>query len=324
MRHSAQYSAAFLLLAAAGCSGSGRSVPTYSGTIEAVEVDVGPEVAGRILERPVDEGSRVEAGDVIARIDPESYGISESETEAALSKAKAALAEMTHGYRVEEVEAAAREVDQAKAQLVLAETQVGRAQRLVAEEVRPDEDLDVARRDLDVANAQLRAAQARYDLVHRGYRQEEVDQALAEVKRFEALLDQRRLDLRRTTVTSPLKGTVTEKLQEPGEYAKVGSPIVTVADLENLYTWVYLSTLELPHIKVGQEVSVRIDAFPGEDFPGRVSYISPEAEFTPKNVQTVEDRVQLVFGVKVSVPNPDGRLKIGIPADVVLNRTDPP
>jgi len=325
MTPSARIVAVLAAIAAfSSCSPGGARMPTYSGTIEAVEVDVVPEVPGRILERPVDEGSRVAAGDVIARIDPESFRNALAETEAALDTAKASLALLTRGYRPEEIDAAAREVDQAKAQVALAGTQVGRAERLVADHVRPEEDLDIARRDLDVAKAQLQAATARYDLVHRGYRKEDVDRAAAEVRRLEAQLEQRRLDLRRTTVVSPLAGTVTEKLQEPGEYARVGSPIVTVADLENLYTWVYLSTLELPHIEVGRKVSVRIDAFPGEDFPGSVAYISPVAEFTPKNVQTVEDRVQLVFGVKVAVPNPDGRLKIGIPADVVLNRPETP
>jgi len=142
-------------------------MPTYSGTIEAVEVDVVPEVPGRILERPVDEGSRVAAGDVIARIDPESFRNALAETEAALDTAKASLALLTRGYRPEEIDAAAREVDQAKAQVALAGTQVGRAERLVADHVRPEEDLDIARRDLDVAKAQLQAETARYDLVHR-------------------------------------------------------------------------------------------------------------------------------------------------------------
>ena len=102
------------------------------------------------------------------------------------------------------------------------------------------------------------------------------------------------------------------------KYARPGSPIVAVADLVNLYTWVYVTQVELAGIRTGDDVAVRIDGAPGKEYPGKVIYISKEAEFTPKNVQTVQDRAQLVFGVKVSVTNNDGSLKVGIPADVVL------
>ena len=313
-----------LLFLAAGifslpaCTNRGGEDSVYSGTIEAVEVDIVPEVAGRIVTRPVDQGDPVEAGTVVATIDSEEYRLALAETEAALAEARARLALLAAGYREEEVRAAAREVDEAEAQVVLAEAQVRRVESLFADEVSAAADLDVARRDLDVGKARLAAVRARHALVSRGYRREEIDQARAEAARLEALSASRRLDLDRTTIRSPLKGTVTEKLREVGEYVQKGSPIVSVADLTNLYTWVYLSEVDLPEVREGDSVSVRIDGAPGREFPGRVVYISKEAEFTPRNVQTVEDRVQLVFGVKVAVTNSDGSLKIGIPADVAL------
>jgi len=317
----------FVLLAAllpglAGCRSGGEEV-LYSGTIEAVEVDVVPDVNGRILTRPVDEGAQVAAGDVVATIDPESYRNAANETEAALSEANARLELLASGYRKEEVTAAAREVDEAKAQVELARTQLERIETLVEQKIATTEELDRARRDVDVVRARLAAAEARLSLLTRGYRKEEVAQAVAEGQRLEALLAQRRLDLDRTTVRAPIAGTVTEKILEAGEYARAGSPIVSVADLKNLYTWVYLSEVDLPRVKIGDTVQVRIDGAPDRTFPGTVAYISPQAEFTPRNVQTREDRVQLVFGVKVSVPNPDGILKIGIPADVVLDAGGP-
>jgi len=312
-----------LLLAAAlsltgGCSRGDGGDPVYSGTIEAVEVDVVAEVAGRILERPVDEGYAVEPGTLIAKIDPEPYRLAVEETQASLREARARLALLEAGYRTEEIEEARRNLQEAEAQVDLARTQVARVENLVAQAVSTQEDLDIARRDLQVATARAQAARARLDLVERGYRLEDKKQAEAEVGRLEALLASRQFDLDRTQVVSRVAGTVTQKLQEPGEYAGVGSPIVTVADLANLYTWVYLGEAELGRIRLGDDVAVRIDSYPGRDFPGRVVYISDEAEFTPKNVQTVEDRVQLVFGVKVAVANPDGALKVGVPADVLL------
>ncbi len=281
-------------------------------------MDVVPEVSGRILVRQVDQGDAVEAGSPVAQIDPEPYRITLAEATAALRSARAKLTLLTSGYRREEVAAAGREVDEAEAQVAQAEARISRVQDLVRQQVGTPDDLDVARRDLDVTRARLSAAKERHALLLRGYRGEEIEQGRAEVARLEALRDRAKLDLDRTIVRSPLRGTVTEKLQEVGEYARPGSPIVAVADLVNLYTWVYVTQVELAGIRTGDEVSVRIDGAPGKEYPGKVIYISKEAEFTPKNVQTVQDRAQLVFGVKVAVTNNDGSLKVGIPADVVL------
>ncbi|HZC67761.1 MAG TPA: efflux RND transporter periplasmic adaptor subunit [Nitrospirales bacterium] len=305
----------FLLV---GCPRGGAGGPAYSGTIEAVEVDVAPEVAGRIVSRPVDQGDTVKKDDTVAVIDPESYRIALAETEASLVEARAKLAEMTAGYRKEEVETASHQVQEAEAQLTQAEARVNRVEEMLAQKIATPDDRDVAHRDRDVARARVDAAKSRLALLAHGYRREEIDQALAAVSRLQAARDQRRLDLARTTVKSPVAGTVTEKLQEPGEYARPGSPIVSVADLENLYTWVYLGEADLPRVRIGDDVVVRVDGMPGHDFPGKVVYVSRTAEFTPKNVQTAQDRVQLVFGVKVAVANPDGALKVGIPADVHL------
>ena len=318
MQRHAYFPLAALLTVLTGCEIPGGQRPLYSGTIEAVEVDVVSDVSGRILSRPVDEGVNVGAGDVVATIDPEPYLNAARETEAALSEAGARLDLLTAGYRKEEITAVAREEDEARAQVELARTQLRRIEILVDGRIATAEDLDRARRDVDVAKARLAAATARLDLLTGGFRKEEVAQARAEVARLEALLAQRRLDLDRTTVRAPIAGTVTEKILEAGEYARAGSPIVSIADLKHLYTWVYLSEVDLPRVTIGDAVDVRIDGAPDRSFPGTVAYISPQAEFTPRNVQTREDRVQLVFGVKVSVPNPDGTLKVGIPADVVL------
>lgn len=308
------------LLTLAACDSRPAREPLYSGTIEAVRVQIVAEVAGRILSRPVDQGDQVEANTPIALIDPASYQLALAEIEAGLDGARSRRALLSTGYRTEEVQAAAREVDEAEAGVTQTEARILRIEDLVAQKIAAPDDLDVARRDRDASKARLAAARQRHSLLTRGYRHEEIDQASAEVSRLEALLGMRALDLERTTVRSPIAGTVTEKLMEAGEYARPGSPIVSVADLVHLYTWVYLSEVELGKVRLGDQVDVRIDAYPGRNFPGKIVYISTQAEFTPKNVQTVEDRVQLVFGVKVAVDNPGGELKVGIPADVALPR----
>jgi HlyD family secretion protein len=245
------------------CRERGARTPIYSGTIEAVEVDVVPEVTGRILKRPVDQGDHVAVGDVVALIDPQPYQNALAETEAALQEARARLSLVRTGNRPEEIEAAARAVDEARAQVTLSEAQVKRIEELFAGQVVSQDDVDRVRRDLDVARARLASAEQRHRLLRRGFRREEIAQAAAEVARLESLLAQRRLDLERTTVKSPLQGTVTEKIQEPGEYARTGSPIVSVADLQHLYVWVYLNTIEQGRLRLGDDVSVRVDAYKG-------------------------------------------------------------
>jgi len=313
---------ALCALALPACSGGNGKGSTYSGTIEAVEVDVVAEVAGRLLTRPVDQGAHVKKGDPIATIDPQPYRYALAETEGALAQAGARLAELTRGYRREEIDASAHEAEEAAAQVEQAEARVRRVEELSRQQVASQDDRDVAERDRGVARARLAGARSRLALLTHGYRNEEIEQAHGEVARLTAVRDARRLDLDRTSIASPVEGTVTQKLLEPGEYARPGSPIVTVADLENLYTWVYLGEADLPSVRLGQDVAVRVDGMPGRDFPGKIVYISSTAEFTPKNVQTPQDRVQLVFGVKIAVSNADGALKVGIPADVTLERSD--
>ena len=130
------------------------------------------------------------------------------------------------------------------------------------------------------------------------------------------VLAQRILD--NSYVISPLSGTVTNKVVEVGDLATPGGVIVAVSKLDTMNLVIYVSETELPRVKLGAEAEVRIDGGGQEVYPGRVTYISPTAEFTPKNIQTREDRVKLVFGVKIQIPNPDGSLKPGLPADATI------
>ncbi len=143
------------------CEGRDGSDPVYSGTIEAVEVSIAPEVSGKLLTRPVDQGDVVEPGTLVATIDPEPYRLSLAETVAALGGARAKLALLAAGYRSEEIEAAARQVDEAAAQLTQAEARIARVEDLVAKGISTADDLDVARRDRDTAGARLSGARER-------------------------------------------------------------------------------------------------------------------------------------------------------------------
>jgi HlyD family secretion protein len=149
-------------------------------------------------------------------------------------------------------------------------------------------------------------------------RPEEIQAAEARLDQARAAADLLAKTIADSTITAPAGGIVTHKAVEAGELVTPGATVVTLADLDSVYVMIYVTELEIGRIKLGDGVDVRIDAFPDKPFPGKITYISPEAEFTPKNVQTKEDRVKLVFGVKVEIENKAGLLKPGLPADAVV------
>ena len=169
-----------------------------------------------------------------------------------------------------------------------------------------------------LAQAALTVAQAELALAQAGPRAEAVAVAEAQVQQAEAARDLLIAQRDRLMLRSPLAGTVTRQAIHPGEVAAPGAALLTVANLDEVRLVVYVPTDRIGQVRLGQEVSVTVDAYPGRTFRGEVSYISPQAEFTPKNVQTQAERVQTVFAVKVRLPNPDHALKPGMPADAAM------
>ncbi len=180
----------------------------------------------------------------------------------------------------------------AEAQLEKAKKDLERYETLHKQEVIAAQQLDAARTGYDVALAQAQ-------------------QAAAAVRTSEVRLGD-------AVIYSPMNGVVLRKNSEPGETVGAGTPIFTIGDLENPWIRVYVKEDALGLVKLGQQAEVRVDSFPEKTYEGTVSYISSEAEFTPKSVQTREERVKLVFGVKISVKNRDNELKPGMPADVKI------
>ncbi len=170
------------------------------------------------------------------------------------------------------------------------------------------------------AKAAMEQAQAQYRLVKEGPRQEDIDQARAKVEQAKATLLAAETKLSYATVTSPLTGVVLSKNTEPGEYVAPGTPVVTVADIENIWLRAYVDERDLGkrNIVLNTEAEITADAYPGKAYKGHVSFISQEQEFTPKSVQTTHERVKFVYRIKIDVKNPDKELKPGMPADARL------
>jgi HlyD family secretion protein len=256
------------------------------------------------------------------------------------------LAELRSGSRSQDLQRAEAEVREAKAVLDNARTDFQRMDALYRDGGVSAQVRDSARTALDVAVERHRSAQERLDLVREGPRKEEVRRAEAEVLQAKAALLQaktgelevarRRQELATqeaaiardraalagadaqlgyTVVHSPQAGVVLRKHVEPGEIIAAGTPVITLADLGNVWLKIYIPERELGRVKLGQVAEITTDSYPGKVYPGTVTFINSEAEFTPKNIQTQEERVKLVFAVKISLANPDQELKPGMPAD---------
>jgi HlyD family secretion protein len=172
--------------------------------------------------------------------------------------------------------------------------------------------------EIQQARAALLQARERYGLVQAGPRAETIEQARASLQQAQAALALAETRLGYGTLRAPLTGLVLTEDVEAGEYVAPGTPVVTVGDLENVWVRAYINETDLGRVKVGQQAEVTTDTYPGKAYRGTVTFISSEAEFTPKNVQTKEQRVKLVYRIKVTIPNPNMELKPGMPADAEI------
>jgi HlyD family secretion protein len=176
----------------------------------------------------------------------------------------------------------------------------------------------VRREQIAQVKANLEEARAAYDLIVAGPRAEQIAQAKAQVDSARQAVRLAEITLADTRLCAPIDGIVVSKSAEPGEYLQPGAVVLTIVDLEHPWVRAYVTETQLGQIKLDQEAHVTIDADPKRKFAARLSYVSDQAEFTPKFVQTTEERVKLMFRIKVSVENPDRVLKPGMPADVVI------
>jgi HlyD family secretion protein len=312
----ASAAAVALVLAAACRRGSGPGLIVASGHVEATEVIVSTKVPGIIESLSVDEGSVVTAGQELARIDTTDTRIALDAARAERAQADAELRLRLAGSRVEDVREARAQVVRAQADLEGAQKDLGRMEGLLASGSGTTKARDDARTRRDVAQAALDAARERLLRLEAGYRPEEKDAARARLQAADAGIEQLEQQLKDAVIVSPLAGVVTEKLSDRGELAARGTGIVVVTDLPNAWLNAYVSEPDLARLRLGQEAEVVTDD--GQSRMGRVSFVASRAEFTPKNVQTRDERVKLVYRIKVALENADGLFKPGMPATARL------
>lgn len=289
-----------------------------SGNIEITDVDVSFQIPGRVTQRLFSEGDKISEGDIVAYLDDRLLKEEVSLHEAELLAAKAELKEMEEGYLPEEISQAQAKLQQAQADLKRLSADFKRQQNLFQNEVISSREFDVSGSAYAVAKAQVFEAKERLAFFKRGTRVEKIAQARANVLQREQGLAAAKTKLGYTTVYSPLTGYVLSDNIEAGEYVSAGTPIITVGNLRDVWLRGYIDESDLGKIKLGQEVDVTTDSYPNKKYIGKLSFISSEAEFTPKNIQTEKERVKLVYRVKITIDNPDSELKPGMPADGTL------
>jgi len=305
----------------AGCSRSGTSGSgelVLSGNFEVDDAQLGFKTPGRVVERTVREGDRVNVGQPIARLDDAEQQAQLALRRAELAAAEAQLAELNAGSRPQEIAAAAATLRSAEADRDRVRLDFARQEELRKKQVISDRDFEAAQAQLKVADAKAAEAAERLKLIQEGPRRETIQQAAARAEQARAAVALATTQLENTRLTSPLAGVVLSHNIEPGEFVSAGTPVVTVAETAHLWVRAYVNQPDLGRVRHGQKVVVRTDSFPGRDFEGVVGFISSEAEFTPKTVQTPKERVKLVFRLKIDVANPKDELKPGMPADVIL------
>jgi len=298
---------------------AGRNTIRGSGMIEVTQVDVAFEVGGRVVERPVDEGYLIDKGEPVARLDEREYLLRVEQATAAKSAADARYHLLLKGSREQQIDEALAAVEAAESDLSLKRADYRRNEKLVREGIVSAADFDRSTAALQAAEAALDQARQRLDMLKEGSRTEEIEEARARLHEAEEALALAELNLSRTRLMAPLAGRVLTKSREVGEVVRPGDSIVTIGDLTRPWLNIYIGERDLGRVSLGMPAQVVVDSFPTEPFPGKVTFISEKAEFTPKNIQTQDERVKLVYRVKIDLENRDQQLKPGMPADAVLH-----
>jgi len=291
---------------------------------------VAPEVGGRVLELPVVEGDRIKKGDLIATLDTRDADLALRRAEAERTQADAQLRLLLAGSRPEDIgqaqaqeAAAAGDVSAAASELAAAEADFQRFEKLLQSNSGSQKQRDDAATRRDVARDRLASARSRESAAREavarlrsGARREEVDAARARVAVIDAQIASIQKGKADATVLAPIDGVISERLLDPGEMAAPRAPIVTLTDLDHAWAEVFVDEPQVPRLRLGQPATVITDS--GNRLSGKVSFISTKAEFTPRNVQTAEDRSKLVYRVKIAVDNRQGILKQGMPVEAEI------
>lgn len=286
------------------------------GNVDIRTVDISFRVGGRLANLAVDEGDTLKRGETIGHLDQAPYENALHQAEANEAAAQAKYDLMTAGYRDEEIAQAQAAVRQAQAASQYADSFFQRQQGLWASRTISANDLDNARSSRDQAQANLKAARDKLSQYHTGNRPQEIAQAKASLLQTQAQLAQAKLDLADTTLLAPSDGTLLTRAVEPGTMLSAGSTVLTLSLTRPVWVRAYVDEINLNQAQPGREVRVYIDGRPDKPYHGKIGFVSPTAEFTPKTVETTDLRTDLVYRLRIVVTDPDDTLRQGMPVTI--------
>ena len=300
-----------------------KSRLVLEGNIDVRQVNLAFKVDGRIVEMAVDEGDSVEAGQVVATLDKRYFEDDLRVARARRDSSAATLARLEHGSRPEEIAEARANAAQQRAVLARAQQDFDRAANLVGKGAVSQEDFDRAKAALDEAKATLKYSDEALHMAEIGPRQEDIDAAHAQLAGDDAAVIQSEGRLTDSELVAPSAGVILTRAREKGAIVAAAEPVFTLTLSTPVWMRTYVNERDLGRIQPGMAGEVRTDSAPDKIYHGRIGFISPTAEFTPKTVQTRELRTDLVYRLRVVVDNPDGGLRQGMPVTVSLELEKP-
>jgi len=286
------------------------------GNVDIRDVNLAFRVAGRVQRVLVDEGDKVQPGQLLAQLDPAPNEREVAEDEANVAALGARLALLRAGNRKEDVAQAAALVEERNATLVNAQALLDRELRLADTGASTREHLEQAQAARDEATARLAASQQAYTESKIGFRSEEIAEAAANFERAKATLAQARLRLEDTRLVGPSAGVVLTRAVEPGAMVATSTTVLSISLVQPVWVRAYVKETDLAAARPGTSVQIHADSLPDRTFGGQVGFVSPAAEFTPKNVETPDLRTDLVYRLRIIVDDPKGELRQGMPVTV--------
>jgi len=291
---------------------------SLSGNVDVHQVELAFRVSGRISAVKVQEGDKVSADQVLAQLDPVPFQTDVDSAKADLAQAQAQLDKTRRGFRIEEVAQARANVAQRAADLENAQITLRRQQQLVASGLVTHQQIDDAEARVHMSEAALAASRGQLTLELHGSRIEDIEAQEATVASAQARLEKAQTALADATLLAPSKGIISVRAREPGAIVQAGQTVYTLTLNDPVWIRAYVSQPRLGRIKPGMPVKLTIDSMPGKQYDGTVGFISPEAEFTPKTVQTEQVRDDLVYRIRVIASDPDDVFRQGMPVTVLI------
>lgn len=291
---------------------------TATGMIEITQVELTPKVSGYLVERNFTQGTLVNAGDIIAVIDKQDYKIQLKEALAAYQSAQAKLQDLEAGSRQADISYQKASLDSSRQAMEKSISDYQRFEKLYASGAISEQQLDNYRVTMTNSIGSYKQMQASYDLAIEGNRQDAITAQKHTVEQMQAGMKAAELRLSYTDLKAPVTGRILSKNFEIGEFINAGAAIATIGDMSDCWVKIYVPSTVLCRIYLDQEVEVKIDSHPDKTFLGKIKEIATQAEFTPRQTITKDERANLVFAVKVALENPEEIFKPGMPAEVTI------